>query len=177
MRCQRGAVPRLKSSITHPQAIHYARGLHIVGVAYSEELLACEVFEGERSHSNGSLSCQALVPEVRMEAPSNFKWVCAQGLQVSGKDGFPPQVLDAACPGDSTTAQVDECPPTCSPRCPAAPHPRYCFNSLLAGLGLSAYVPHDLWPAVHVMKPVQVPLRKGLEAQSQGMQDGQGCSG
>jgi hypothetical protein len=111
-----------------------------------------------------------------MEAPPNFQRIAPQPIQVGREQCFFSEVLHATCSCDSTAAQVDESPPTCSPCSPTPLYAPYCFGSLLARLRLSAEVLHDLSSAVHVVKAGEMTLGKRLEAQPQRVQDRHGLA-
>ena len=162
MGCQRGSVPRLQSTVAHPQAVHDTRRVSVVRVAHRKEFVCSEGFKGERRHPCCCFAGQALPPEVGVQAPPYFQRVAAQYLQISGDVGVAPEVLNAACSCYSAALQFDERPPAGSQSSPAPLNARNSGRSLLARLGLPAEKAHHFGPLSHLVQTLEMLRAEGF---------------
>jgi hypothetical protein len=143
-------------------------------MAHGKEFQRLEIFECEGRHPYCRLAGQTLVPEVGVQAPTDFQRVAPQTLQIGGDGSFASQVLDGSRAGYAATIQVDERPPACSPGSPGALNARYGRCSLFARFGLPADIAHHLGEPIHLVKPVEMVFSEGFETQAVCEQDGQG---
>jgi hypothetical protein len=169
---ERGAVPRLKASLPHTKTVHDSTGGCVLRLPDREQFFDGEPVECERRHAASGLTGQSLVPEIRMEAPSNLDGVSCETLEVFREGSVSAKVLDAPCTCDAFGLGLDEGPPTGSPRGPAPLHPGDHRRGLLSGFGLTTNVPHHLRETVHRIQSVEVTLVEGLQAKPLGVQGG-----
>jgi len=150
------AVPDLFAAVEHTQSIHHACRSSVVGMAHSYDLWRRETFEGECGHARRSLAGKTLAPEVGMKTPADFERVRPYAFKFSRAFCFAAGVLDTTSSSYATTGRLDKSPPTGVPCSPAALNDSYTRLSLVASLGLTADVTHDLDVAIHRAEAVEM---------------------